>query len=177
MNRKTITAFLIMICLVIILLIKLPLVKKTISRIIYKKSQVNTTANINDNTINKTLVKKIKYSPSRIVINCNYKTVDKIMAKDVYLDKEIKNLVDFLNSIEYEEQIKSKSEVEEWDFLMRIYDGYNKPIESVTFYKNGDKYAFKNDIAGIRITKETYEKFLDLYNSLESIEVHYSDIK
>jgi hypothetical protein len=177
MNKKIITVLLIMICLVIILLIKFPLIEKSISKIIYKKPQVNTTANINDNTTNKALVKRIKYSPSRIVISCNYKDVDKIMAKDIYLDKEIKNIVDFLNSIECEEQIEDKSEVVEWDFLIRIYDGYYKPFESVTFYKNGDKYAFKNDIAGIRITNETYEKFLDLYNSLESIEVHYSDIK
>lgn len=157
---------------------KLSLNKRISNKIMYKKSQVNTTVNMNDNTDkSKTLVKQIKYIPSRIVINSNYKDIHKIMAKDIYSDKEITELVDFLNSIEYEEQIKNKSEVEEWDFLIHLYDTNNKTTESITLYKNIDNYVYRNDIAGIRITKDTYEKFLNLYKNLDSIEVHCSDIK
>lgn len=180
MNKKTITItiFLIIICLVFILLMKLSLNKRVSNKIIYKKSQVNTTANMNDNTTNsKTLVKQIKYRPSRIIINANYKDTQKIMAKDIYLDNEIKELVEFLNSIEYEEQIKSKSEVEEWDFLIHLFNTKNKTTESITFYKNRDNYVFRNDIAGVRISKNTYDKFLNLYKSFDSIEVHCSEIK
>lgn len=124
-----------------------------------------------------TLVKQIKYITSRIVINSSYKDIHKIMEKDIYSDKEITELVDFLNSIEYEEQTKNKSEVEEWDFLIRLNDTNNKTTESITLYKNSDNYVYRNDITGIRITKDTYEKFLNLYKSLDSIEVHWSDIK
>lgn len=177
MNKKTITIFLITICLVFIMLMKLSLNKSASKKIIYNKSQVNTAVDMDDSTTNnKKLVKKIKYRPSRIIINANYKDIHKIMAKDIYSEEEIKKFVDFINSIEYEEQIKNKSEIEEWDFLIHLYDTSNKTTQPITLYKNSESYAYRNDIAGVRITKDTYERFLDLYKNLDSIEVHWSDI-
>lgn len=174
MSKKIIIFAFAITCITVAFLMQSNPMKKTFRNLINTKSVTNIPI---DREISSNKVKKIDFIPSRILITHFYHyPTNKSMAKDIYSEKEIKKIVDFINSVQYKEQVKYKSEIEKWDFLIRFYES-NNIRESVTLYNNDSTYAFRNFIAGVRINKDTYDKFLNLYESLECAEVHWTKIK